>query len=694
MYWPDTGTGVDTEPARKPVASAVRKYFTEGGVGVPPTVPGGDWFNAITNEVLNVLDAAGIDPSKTDDDQLLLAIQRISKAMSAREALRRTYAEVGFNLVPGSFELGGTVTTATDVLLYEADGHAYNWDGVFPGGGKVVPQNSTPATTGGVGPDLWLDQAGATLRGKLSSSGGASQVGNGNTTVGRQLDSEVFIDFFAPVLDYGPIINASQQSGELGGTIRLRGERYPVLTTITRRAGWAVKGVGPYATELAWGGGTDPMIKNEQVILESRSGKAIGNNSGQYHTSLEDISLIGNGLGIGLLRGEAWWDRMVRVIIEGFDVGEQDGLGTSNVTGCYWCKNEQVWYRNNRVNLRVTDYSNLNTWANCRFSDAIDWDMEFIEPTNPLTLGQQGNRFVDCEMASPDSVYLGARIFDMNFHNPYFEQSGYAVYDGTNHSKGSITFTGTPKFFGSQSVKNKVVAGHNGGNCQNWSFHNLKTNLGKGAGAPATMQVIDMGPTANYFSAIHPVLTGVDGWELTQPENYSKLKMQLFDVNGKSILQMASLSTEKSVTNVHHTVVDYTLGSNIGVDLFEKGVEVGELTTDWFTVMEVPDFAVTFAHAAFHYELTIGGRNPTSNNVKAAFLGGEIHGVNGAVGGFVEVFNRQSGSAQITVEHQAIQSGTSLLVQIRKSASSTAVFDQVHCAVESKTAGKFTELAI
>ncbi|MCX7132696.1 hypothetical protein [Aeromonas sp.] len=109
MYWPDTGTGVDTEPARKPVASAVRKYFTEGGLGVPPTVPGGDWFNAITNEVLNVLDAAGIDPSKTDDDQLLLAIQRISKAMSAREALRRTYADNGWTLrpIPESFKNGG-----------------------------------------------------------------------------------------------------------------------------------------------------------------------------------------------------------------------------------------------------------------------------------------------------------------------------------------------------------------------------------------------------------------------------------------------------------------------------------------------------------------------------------------------------------------------------------------------------------
>lgn len=100
MYWPDTGTGVDTEPARKPVASAVRKYFTEGGAGVPPTVPGGDWFNAITNEVLNVLAAAGIDPSKTNDDQLLQAIQWLSS--SAESLLRQQLAAPG-----GSGLVGG-----------------------------------------------------------------------------------------------------------------------------------------------------------------------------------------------------------------------------------------------------------------------------------------------------------------------------------------------------------------------------------------------------------------------------------------------------------------------------------------------------------------------------------------------------------------------------------------------------------
>lgn len=110
--------------------------------------------------------------------------------LSIWEAMRRTYAEAGFNLVPGSFELGGTVTTATDVLLYEADGHAYNWDGVFPVGGKVVPQNSTPTTTGGVGPGLWLDAWKETLRSLLSKPDGYGSIGSSHLDVTVKVPSD------------------------------------------------------------------------------------------------------------------------------------------------------------------------------------------------------------------------------------------------------------------------------------------------------------------------------------------------------------------------------------------------------------------------------------------------------------------------------------------------------------------------
>ena len=73
-----------------------------------------------------------------------------------REALRRSYAEAGYNLVAGSFEAGGTVTSATDVLLYEATGIAYLWLGTLP---KVVPAGSTPASTGGIDLGAWVSAA-------------------------------------------------------------------------------------------------------------------------------------------------------------------------------------------------------------------------------------------------------------------------------------------------------------------------------------------------------------------------------------------------------------------------------------------------------------------------------------------------------------------------------------------------------
>lgn len=72
----------------------------------------------------------------------------------AREALRRTYAEAGYNLVDGSFDTGGTVDTATDVLLNEVDGKAYSWGGTLP---KSVSAGELPS----VG---WIPHADASLK--------------------------------------------------------------------------------------------------------------------------------------------------------------------------------------------------------------------------------------------------------------------------------------------------------------------------------------------------------------------------------------------------------------------------------------------------------------------------------------------------------------------------------------------------
>lgn len=61
----------------------------------------------------------------------------------AREALRRTYLEAGYNLVEGSFEDGANLETIADVLLEEKTGKVYSWTGGFP---KVVNKASLPSS--------------------------------------------------------------------------------------------------------------------------------------------------------------------------------------------------------------------------------------------------------------------------------------------------------------------------------------------------------------------------------------------------------------------------------------------------------------------------------------------------------------------------------------------------------------------
>lgn len=133
MYWPDTNTGVDIEPARKPVASAVRKFFTEGGVGQAPTVPGGDFFNQITNELLNVVEAAGLEPSKTEDNQLLHAIQCLTKiAFSSVLDLKSSiFINVGDIVSTKSYHSGSGYGGATYKIMTLADARAALSDPAF-----------------------------------------------------------------------------------------------------------------------------------------------------------------------------------------------------------------------------------------------------------------------------------------------------------------------------------------------------------------------------------------------------------------------------------------------------------------------------------------------------------------------------------------------------------------------------------
>lgn len=83
------------------------------------------------------------------------------------------------------FDTGATVSTPNEVLFNPADNSYYKWSGSFASGQKVVPQNSTPASSGGIGPGKWLNVGDTALRSTLASQTipGASLIGLPNGTL-------------------------------------------------------------------------------------------------------------------------------------------------------------------------------------------------------------------------------------------------------------------------------------------------------------------------------------------------------------------------------------------------------------------------------------------------------------------------------------------------------------------------------
>lgn len=85
--------------------------------------------------------------------------------MNTRELWRRSLAEAGYNLVDGSFEAGGTLVNANDVLLQERTGKA------FSGPAGTVAAGTNPVADG------YADKSGELLRSQLAGNSGANLIG-------------------------------------------------------------------------------------------------------------------------------------------------------------------------------------------------------------------------------------------------------------------------------------------------------------------------------------------------------------------------------------------------------------------------------------------------------------------------------------------------------------------------------------
>lgn len=122
-------------------------------------------FGTGTNPVLELKDAlASIEGASLVGTASGLTVQEELNMVGtggSLEAIRRSYADAGFTAnTAESFVNGGTLDTAAEVLLDSAL-VGWSWGGAFP---KVVPPNSTPENSGGIGAGAWVSQANTILR--------------------------------------------------------------------------------------------------------------------------------------------------------------------------------------------------------------------------------------------------------------------------------------------------------------------------------------------------------------------------------------------------------------------------------------------------------------------------------------------------------------------------------------------------
>lgn len=171
---------------------------------------------------------AKFNAGKIDEFVTSLAQQYIDRFGGAHytiEGLKQLVLQQIYNLgwsLEGSFQDGGTVTSAGDLLQDESTNIWYRWDDLdtLP---KTVPAGSTPASSGGVGVGKWQPvEVTDVLRKDLAKDTGAFLSGYKSTTVGDRLNKTVFITDFGggeSVSDNLAAFNLAKAAAGTGGSV-------------------------------------------------------------------------------------------------------------------------------------------------------------------------------------------------------------------------------------------------------------------------------------------------------------------------------------------------------------------------------------------------------------------------------------------------------------------------------------------
>jgi hypothetical protein len=170
MYQIDNPSAVVTQPAS--TAAGTAGFFTDGNpaAGVPATIVPAEWLNAVQEEMVNVLAAAGIAQSKSAFNQLAAAIRATSPPVGSARGVRMSVTAAA-----------ATATlTATELVVENAGGLGFRL--------STVNQSINLATVGAGG----MDTGTAPVNGYVAvyviynpSTGAASLLGKDATSTAQ-----------------------------------------------------------------------------------------------------------------------------------------------------------------------------------------------------------------------------------------------------------------------------------------------------------------------------------------------------------------------------------------------------------------------------------------------------------------------------------------------------------------------------
>ncbi|HEX7906870.1 MAG TPA: hypothetical protein VF534_02090 [Paraburkholderia sp.] len=121
MYQIDSSGAASSMPT--PGAAATPGFFTGGNpsTGTPATILDADWFNAVMMELVNIVTAAGLPPTKGTNNQVLTAVQDLFAAIGGNSA--KTFnvaASSGPNNAVNQSQVFGIGQTDTDMTSSRA----------------------------------------------------------------------------------------------------------------------------------------------------------------------------------------------------------------------------------------------------------------------------------------------------------------------------------------------------------------------------------------------------------------------------------------------------------------------------------------------------------------------------------------------------------------------------------------------